>query len=133
MPRRAGDDRRGVFHVGGEEPGVETIRRRRKRQAAGFIENLGHPEAVYRWGAAEGLGRLGDPGSAEYVVPLLADSDWRVRLKAAWALGRIGDTKALPALMRLMRDDEREIVQDMAREAVQAIQQRRIRRAGEGG
>jgi HEAT repeat protein len=99
---------------------------RHERRLALFIENLDHPDAPYRWGAAEALGRMGDPRAVEALIPLLGDPDWRVRLKAAWALGRIGDARAAPHLNRLARD-ESEAVRDMAKEAAQELLKKQFR------
>lgn len=91
-----------------------------------FRQHLTHSEASYRWGAAEALGRLGAEEAVDDLIPLLADPDWRVRLKAAWALGRLGDVSIQPWLIRLMRD-EYDAVQEIAREAVQEISRRHLR------
>jgi HEAT repeat protein len=104
---------------------------RHERRFALFIENLDHPDAPYRWGAAEALGKMEDPRAVEALIPLLGDPDWRVRLKAAWALGRIGDARAAPHLQRLARD-ESEAVRDMAKEAVQELLKQRFRDASPG-
>jgi HEAT repeat protein len=95
-----------------------------------FIAGLDHDEAPYRWGAAEALGRMRDERVVEPLIGRLHDDDWRVRLKAAWSLGQIGDPRALPHLRRLMKD-RREAVADMAGEAVRGIQIRMLRRMQE--
>ncbi len=100
---------------------------RRRERILHFRQQLTHSEAPYRWGAAEALGRLGADEALEDLIPLLADPDWRVRLKTAWALGRLGDADIQPLLMRLMRD-ESDAVQEMAKEAVQEINRRRLRK-----
>jgi hypothetical protein len=99
---------------------------RHEKRLALFMEHLDHPEAPYRWGAAEALGKMEDPRAVEALIPLLGDPDWRVRMKTAWALGRIGDARAAPHLNRLARD-ESEAVRDMAKEAVQELLKRRFR------
>ncbi|MBN1195296.1 MAG: HEAT repeat domain-containing protein [Methanomicrobiaceae archaeon] len=95
-----------------------------------FIAHLDHDEAPYRWGAAEALGRMRDERAVEPLIGRLDDDDWRVRLKAAWSLGQIGDPRALPHLRRLMKDP-REVVADMAGEAVRGIQMRMLRKMQE--
>ena len=90
-----------------------------------YIRNLDHEEAPYRWGGAEGLGRLKDERAVDLLIPLLADPDWRVRLKTAWALGQIGDERALPSLRQRMRD-ENDDVREMAREAIGMINSKRF-------
>ena len=84
------------------------------------MQNLHHPEASYRWGAAQGLGRLRDLRALEPLLGALSDEDWRVRFKAAWALGALGDRSALPALRRLSRDPS-ETVRDSAAKAAERI------------
>ena len=62
-------------------------------------------------------------GTTVLVDPLiqaLSDEDWRVRQKVAWALGYLGDPKAIPALRRAYRDDL-EGVQEMITEAIAMI------------
>ncbi|KQC04186.1 MAG: hypothetical protein APR53_03745 [Methanoculleus sp. SDB] len=95
-----------------------------------FIAALDHDEAPYRWGAAEALGRMRDERAVEPLIKRLHDDDWRVRLKAAWSLGQIGDPRALPHLRRLMKDRS-EAVADMAGEAVRGIQTRMLRKRKE--
>lgn len=112
--------------MAGREEETEERRRRHEERFRLFVASLSRSEAPYRWGAAEALGRMGDPRAVDPLIPLLGDPDWRVRLKAAWSLGRIGDPAALPFLMRLVRD-ESEAVRDMAREAAQEIRLRQIR------
>ena len=85
-----------------------------------FMRNLRHPEAPFRWGAAQGLGRLRDLRALEPLLDTLNDEDWRVRFKAAWALGELGDRRALPALRRLSRDPS-ETVRDSAQKAAERI------------
>jgi HEAT repeat protein len=85
-----------------------------------FMANLSHPEASYRWGAAQGLGRLRDIRALDPLLDALHDEDWRVRFKAAWALGELGDRRALPALRRLSRDPS-ETVRDSAEKAAERI------------
>ncbi|MBT8507647.1 hypothetical protein AZH53_04340 [Methanomicrobiaceae archaeon CYW5] len=84
------------------------------------MANLHHPEASYRWGAAQGLGRLGDLRALDPLLEAVHDDDWRVRFKAAWALGELGDRRALPALRRLARDPV-ETVRDSAEKAAERI------------
>ncbi|KAF5066977.1 HEAT repeat [anaerobic digester metagenome] len=78
------------------------------------------PDPSHRWRAAEALGRHKDPGAVATLIALLADDDWRVRAKAIWALGEIGDPAALPHLRRLY-PSESESNQDLIRSAVARI------------
>ncbi|MDT8357161.1 MAG: HEAT repeat domain-containing protein [Methanomicrobiaceae archaeon] len=91
-----------------------------------YLENLGSDDPVFRWGAAAALGRMGAGEAVPALIEALGDEDWRVRRNAAWALGQIGDVQALPYLARLSRDPV-DAVQEMAGEAVRAIQQERGR------
>jgi HEAT repeat protein len=117
--------------MSGNEAGTEERERRREERFRIFVGHLGSGEAPYRWGAAEALGRMGDPRAVDHLIPLLEDPDWRVRLKAAWSLGEIGDPRALPYLMRLHRD-ESEAVRDIAKESGQKIRMERLRAPQDG-
>ena len=52
-----------------------------------YLSMLGDEEPSLRWKAVEGLARLGDPRGLGPLIAALQDEDWRVRRKAAWALG----------------------------------------------
>ncbi len=78
------------------------------------------PDPSHRWRAAEALGRRRDPESVATLLVLLGDDDWRVRAKAIWALGEIGDQAALPHLRRLY-PVESESNQDLIRSAIARI------------
>jgi HEAT repeat protein len=56
------------------------------------------------------------------LIDTLWDDDARVRVKAAWALGMLGDPRALPPLQRLYRM-EREDSRDIIEEAMDMIKQ----------
>jgi HEAT repeat protein len=56
----------------------------------------------------------------EPLIDTLWDEDSRVRLKAAWALGQIGDIRAIPPLRRLYRM-ENEGMQEIITEAIEGI------------
>jgi HEAT repeat protein len=107
------------------ERGSGEYQETRKKLFEYYIGNLRHEEAPYRWGAAEGLGRLKDEGAIDHLIPLLDDPDWRVRLKTVWALGQIGEERALPFLQQRMRD-ERDDVREMAKEAIGIINRKRF-------
>ena len=66
-----------------------------------------------RWHAVESVGRMRDPGAVEPLIDKLRDDNFRVRLKAARALGQIGDIRATGPLRRLFRmenDEAHEII-----------------------
>lgn len=60
------------------------------RVALPLVELLKDPYPDIRCVAAESLGKIGDPKSGRALVPLLTDSDARVRETAARAIGRLG-------------------------------------------
>ena len=66
------------------------------------------------------LGRIGDPVAVDPLIDTLWDDDSRVRLKAAWALGQIGDQRAIRPLQRLYRM-ENEGAQEIIAEALEEI------------
>ncbi|HOV67769.1 MAG TPA: HEAT repeat domain-containing protein [Methanoregulaceae archaeon] len=82
---------------------------------------IADPDPSHRWRAAEALGRRREREAVGTLVALLDDDDWRVRAKAIWALGEIGDPAALPHLRRLY-PSESESNQDLIRSAVARIQ-----------
>jgi len=88
----------------------------------GLVERLLDENEGVRWGAAEALGRLGDPRAVEPLIDTLWDDDARVRLKAAWALGMLGDPRALAPLQKLYRI-EREDARETIREAMDMIKE----------
>lgn len=61
--------------------------------------------ARIKGGAAETLGKIGDPAAVEPVAALLSDSDEQVREKAAQALGEIASTAAISPLAEALGDD----------------------------
>ena len=58
----------------------------------------------------------------EPLVDTLWDDDARVRTKVAWALGMLGDPRALGPLQKLYRI-EREDARDIIQEAMEMIKQ----------
>lgn len=57
--------------------------------------------------ATEGLGHLKAVETVAALARILKDSDPAVRARAIWALGEIGDARAVPALIPLLGDDTR--------------------------
>lgn len=72
-----------------------------------------------RQGVIAALGQIGRPAVASLALALGA-GDWRVRRGAAAALGEINDPGSVDALIEAL-DDEREEVQQAAREALGGI------------
>src|SRR5674476_819357 len=63
-----------------------------------LIRDLSHKNEDMRWGAAFALARIGVP-AVDLLIPALDDKDSVVRLRAAWALGQIGDQRAVDRLI----------------------------------
>lgn len=69
---------------------------------------LDFPKMHVRLGAIEALGDIRDPRSVQPIIQRLsADPDNEVRWVAAIALGQIGDTAAVPALVAALGDPDR--------------------------
>lgn len=66
--------------------------------------------------AALVMGRIGAPEWA--VIPLLGALDrsrpWQVRSQAAWSLGQLGDTRAIPALIEALKDEKGKVASEAA-------------------
>lgn len=77
---------------------------------------LGVDELSVRWKAAVALTDIGPP-AVEDLIQCLIDEKACVRSSAAWALGAIGDKRALTPLKRSMED----VSPDVRREAVEAL------------
>jgi HEAT repeat protein len=90
---------------------------------AHYLRMLADENPGNRWKAADSLGRLRDPRSADPLIDALFDDDARVRVKVAWALGAIGDPRALAPLRQLYRM-ERQDQQEIIGEAIDAIRRR---------
>ncbi|MFQ5784284.1 MAG: HEAT repeat domain-containing protein [Alphaproteobacteria bacterium] len=66
---------------------------------------LDYGDDIHRCVAAQALGRIGDPVSAEFLVRALRDEDEDVRADAAEALGRVGNGEAKKALIDSLVED----------------------------
>ena len=82
--------------------------------------------------AAHILGKLADPRAVEPLIVALQDESDSLRADAARALGRIGDERALPALLRMQvtetgKDDNGRPIKKIAAEAISRIEARRRR------
>jgi hypothetical protein len=89
---------------------------------------LTHRNRMVRVTSAELLGRcaetLGKPATKEAVEPLiksLKDEDAQVAKASAWALGEIGDDRALHPLMELVNHED-EALRKTVREALRKVQ-----------
>jgi nitrite reductase/ring-hydroxylating ferredoxin subunit len=70
-----------------------------------LIRDLSHRNEEIRWAAASALAQIGTP-AVEPLIAALDDKDSVVRLRAAWALGRIGDERAVKKLISTLRDGD---------------------------
>jgi len=70
-----------------------------------LIRQLSHRNEDIRWAAAASLATIGEPAVGQ-LLEALDDRDSVVRLRAAWALGRIGDQRATEKLIRTLGDGD---------------------------
>lgn len=71
-----------------------------------FVGGLSSNDDGERWNAVEELGASDDPMAAEYVVPMLSDSELFVRMAAARVLGDLGNEIAIGPLIQALGDVE---------------------------
>ncbi len=71
-----------------------------------LLEQLQSPDEVARWSATEQLAQLQSKESALPLLHRLTDSDFRVRLRVARALGHLGDGRAVEPLIACVRNEE---------------------------
>lgn len=87
-------------------------------------------DPTFRWLICGILSTYGDKDAVMPLVNVLRnDPEADVRIAAAFALGRIGDSRAVPSLQRAHQDDhgtdyEGRLVSDVATEALQEIRAR---------
>jgi HEAT repeat protein len=62
-----------------------------------------------RASAAKALGVIGYSSFVPQLIPMLSDSDWRVRRNAIQALGRIGDENSIEAMVACIEDNNSEV------------------------
>lgn len=67
------------------------------------------------------LGRLKDPSAVDYLVGIFGDEFFTVRCRAAKTLGELGDRKAIPALLKALKEDPSEEVQKEATRALKRL------------
>ncbi|QDU85210.1 HEAT repeat protein [Planctomycetes bacterium Pla163] len=90
------------------EPPAEVKREAAEAQPGWlvFVGSLSSNDDGERWNAVEELGASNDPEAAEYVVPLLEDSELFVRMAAARVLGDLGNEVAIGPLIDALEDVE---------------------------
>ena len=64
------------------------------------------------------------------ILASLGDREWKVRRIGAYVLGQIGDTRAIPELMRLAQAESHPQVRETVTASLNAIQAREILRSG---
>ena len=117
--RQSAPDRRGEISP---DP-HDTPRRRADRLPRRLLSDANPGN---RWKAAQALGRTQDPAAVDALLRALYDDDWRVQRKAIWALGSIGDPRAIPPLRRRYTEVD-EGLRDLIRDAQELIQARMYR------
>jgi HEAT repeat protein len=70
-----------------------------------LIHGIRDEEKVVRAQAMQALVAIGEPALKD-LINLLKDPDWKVRYRAAEALGKIGDEKAAGPLIRILSDNK---------------------------
>jgi len=86
-----------------------------------FIDELKHGSTFTRCNAAFVLGKMGEQ-AVPALIDALASEQAEVRKYAAYALGRIGDSKAVVALKEASRDTHRAVAK-WATDALNAIEE----------
>jgi HEAT repeat protein len=90
------------------------------RDLTPLIEALRSGPSYEVWqGAVEALVQIGEP-AVEPLIAVLQGDDWMARRRAAWALGQIGDTRAMKPLIEALQDQTRFVRQEAA-EALERI------------
>lgn len=94
-------------------------------KAKGELSRAAYYRAI---GCIEGLGFLGDPRGAQWILRALVHSDFRMRRDAAGALAELGDPAHESALRAALADSSAK-VRAAARRAIDALEARRPSRA----
>ena len=89
---------------------AETLGALREQAMPPLLEALHSPRISIRLGAIEALSTIRDPRAVAPLIDVLdLDTNTEVRWAAALALGEIGSPDAVPALIRMIRADNRYI------------------------
>jgi HEAT repeat protein len=75
------------------------------RSIATCIQAMRDPEKAVRGQASMALAEIGEP-ALERLLPLLHDPDWKVRYRAAEALGLMEDKRAVSPLIGILSDEK---------------------------
>jgi HEAT repeat protein len=84
------------------------------------IQALRDPEKAVRGQAAKALAEIGEAASGQ-LIPLLNDPDWKVRYRAAEALGIMREKKAVGPLIERL-SDEKDHVRYMAAKSLGSLE-----------
>jgi HEAT repeat protein len=84
-------------------------------------ECLSHEDGGVRVQAAAALGRLGEDGDEERLVPLLSDKEWWVRYRAAQALSRLPHMRPLK-LKRIQAEQSNPFARDILTQVMAEVQ-----------
>ena len=76
-----------------------------KNDVGELIKALGNNDEGMRRGAAEALGKLGDPIAVDPLITVLRDEDSGVRRNAARALGKFSNKTAVKPLVNALGDE----------------------------
>ena len=117
---RSAESRSGWEGSGGP---ANALARLKDRRAVGpLIDALQHPHAETRWGAAHALGQLGDAHAVRPLIDVIKSrSPDAPKGAAIFALGNIGDRRALPILRTASRRTRIPHGQKFAVEAIAKI------------
>lgn len=85
-----------------------------------LVAGLRNPDKSFRAECIPRIVSFGD-SAVEILIPLLQDNDWKVRYRAAEALGMIPGTHAVPFLIQACRD-EKDHVRYMAAKSLGLLQ-----------
>ncbi len=97
---------------------------REERAIAPLVKALHHPNWTVRQSAEGALCNFGT-AAVPALAEALGNGDWVVRLRAARALGEIGDPQAIPALAKaLTREDEHPRARTIQQEALDKLRTR---------
>ncbi len=88
------------------------------RQVEDLYPMLYHPNPTYRYLAARAFGSMDTPDAVDSLARLLGDPVEEVRTIAAFAMGQLGDVRALPYLIRGFMQEDTAMVHAMSQRAI---------------
>ncbi|WP_020535899.1 peptidylprolyl isomerase [Lewinella cohaerens] len=88
------------------------------RQVEDLYPMLYHPDPTYRYLAARAFGSMDAPDAVDSLARLLGDPVEEVRSIAAFAMGQLGDARALPYLIRGFMQEDTAMVHAMSQRAI---------------